>query len=125
MTNTHMCFIDDDNGTDGCVFDDNCIDDCDEAVELVNRGEGKCDCRYWRDAKVESDRQCDTQRQLATRNKIKAEIKAEGVARKKQIDANQFQLDMHLLSYRATPIKPQYKAVFAGRHGLIAVKCNC
>jgi hypothetical protein len=50
------CFIDGDDGSEGCVLDENDLDGCDMAANLHADGRCKTDCPHWRypDAVAES-----------------------------------------------------------------------
>lgn len=115
---TYKCFIDDDEGSDGCVFDGKDINDCDEARALHKRGESKCDCPYWREVEDHQQRIDDSQQ----RARVRESIKREAIQKRNERQVNQFKLDMQILSYSVTSEKPVYDVGYAGRYGMIAVK---
>jgi len=67
------CFIDGDDGSEGCVLDENDLDGCDMAATLHADGQCKVDCPHWRypDAVAES-RKTDARR-VEVRTLIRAD----------------------------------------------------
>ena len=94
-----LCFLDNDDGEEGCVFDSGEIDCCDEATRLVKDGYSKCHCHYWKNAEGEMERQ----EAVKERCLVKFAIKADAAKLREEMVQNQFQTDMYLAS-----IKPEF-----------------
>ncbi len=94
-----LCFIDNDAGDEGCVFDSGEIDCCDEATRLVKDGYSKWQCHYWKNAEGEMERQ----EAVKERCLAKFAIKADAMKRRDEMIHNQFQTDMYVAS-----IKPEF-----------------
>lgn len=96
---TSLCFIDNDSGEEGCVFDSGEIELCDEATRLVTDGYSKCHCQYWKNAEAELERQ----EAIKERCLVKFAIQADAAKLREEMVQNQFQTDMYLAS-----ISPQF-----------------
>lgn len=100
------CFIDGDDGSEGCVLDDNDLYGCDMASSLHADGKCKTDCPHWRYPEAVANSRATEARRVEVRNLIRKDAAARR-AEKLQQD---IQFDLELAAAAPQIRKPHTRA---------------
>jgi hypothetical protein len=92
--NKFRCFVDEHEGVEYCVFDDDCTDNCDVAYDLSRSGFCKTDCKYWKS----NESVLHEVERLIQHEKTRTLLSNEAKQRLNNINLSQISLDIDMIN---------------------------